>query len=382
MITIYTFTLFSLASATVAITEEDTSSSYYAPRSNQTKLLEPTSYFQEKTRRIVDKANLISPDAVPVTNYPTIDISPWLDDSSAYYTDTERRAVVLQILEQATGSGSFNIIGHNISIDTLDRLQSSTERFFLRESITTKQKYALKTEAIQSGYISFGNEALSKIHETNNTYEQVDLREIYATIYPPSYSENILAPDYFQSVMSQYMEHLQPVEYALESILSEALQLKKGMSDDINLHTQSTQSTGMMKASHYPAMPVEYDDANANRLLAHSDWSSLTIIYSQEEGLEEIRDGRWVKVPMGKDELHVSIGELFTVWSNELFTNNVHRVSNRAANDRLSFAYFSGQGQKDGSKYMEPVVSADGREEPKFPIWSTITQMESYIKAL
>ena len=106
----------------------------------------------------------------------------------------------------------------------------------------------------------------------------------------------------------------------------------------------------------------------------------MTILYAQQDGLEEIRDGRWIKVPMNKGELHVSIGELYTVWSNELFTNNVHRVSSQAVDDRLSFAYFFGQGQKEGSKYMEPILAAN--EQPKFPIWSTLTQMATYSEAL
>lgn len=359
----YTLTLL-LSLATVAESSDKTQCT-----NNQTsQLLEPTTYFPVKTRQIVEAANALSPQAVPTNaKYPTINIAPWLKSSS---TDAERREIVLQVLDQARGAGSFNIIGHGVPTDVLDRLQSTSEQFF-GESITTKQEYTIKTAGSQTGYIPFAFEALSVIHQTDDIHELSDLRELYSVIYR---GDNILAPDYYQNTMDEYIEHLQKVEYALESIMSDALSSAKGVPAD--LHDREV--TGLLKVSHYPAMTPEYE--NANKLLAHSDWSSMTILYAQQDGLEEIRDGRWVKVPMRKGELHVSIGELYTVWSNELFTNNIHRVSNQAADDRLSFAYFFGQGLKEGSKYMEPVVAVS--EEPKFPIWSTLTQMKIYSEAL
>ena len=46
------------------------------------------------------------------------------------------------------------------------------------------------------------------------------------------------------------MEHLQSVEYALESIMSEALSIAKGVVD-VDLHEDSPLSTGLLKVSHY-----------------------------------------------------------------------------------------------------------------------------------
>lgn len=367
------FVLLSLAAAIFADNDDMQSCT---SNKQTTELLEPTTYFPLQTRQIVEAANEISLKAVPMPteDYPTIDIGPWLNSSS---TDSERRNVVLQVLEQSIAAGSFNIVGHQIPIDVLNRLESSSEQFFRGETITLKNEYIIQTPGSQTGYIPFANEALSIIHKTDHALELSDLRELYSVIYPPSYHTNIIAPDYFQTAMDDYMEHLQSVEYALESIMSEALSIAKGV-DDVDLHEDSPLSTGLLKVSHYTKQSSAY--LEANKLLAHSDWSSMTILYAQQDGLEEIRDGRWIKVPMNKGELHVSIGELYTVWSNDLFTNNVHRVSSQAVDDRLSFAYFFGQGQKEGSKYMEPILAAN--EQPKFPIWSTLTQMATYSEAL
>lgn len=374
----YTFKILSLTIAAATIVSAETSiinDEVQSCTSNKqtTQLLEPTSYFPQKTRQIVEAANNISTKAVSIDEYPTIDISPWLNSS---YTDSERRNVVLQVLEQATGAGSFNIVGHEVPINLLNRLESSAAQFFRGETIATKNGYIIQTPGSQTGYIPFANEALSIIHQTDHALELSDLRELYSVIYPPSYHTNIVAPDYFQIAMNEYMDILQSVENALESIMSQALTISKGV--EVDLHEDYPLSTGLLKVSHYTKQSSEYD--GANKLLAHSDWSSMTILYAQQDGLEEIRDGRWVNVPMNKGELHVSIGELYTVWSNELFTNNIHRVSSQAVDDRLSFAYFFGQGQKEGSRYMKPIVAAT--EVPKFPIWSTLTQMATYSEAL
>lgn len=152
------FILLSLAAAMVSADNDDIQSC--TSNKQATELLKPTTYFPLKTRQIVEAANEISPRAVTIDDYPTIDIGPWLNSSS---TDSERRNVVLQVLEQATGAGSFNIVGHQIPIDVLNRLESSSEQFFRGETITTKNEYIIQTPGSQTGYIPFANEALSII---------------------------------------------------------------------------------------------------------------------------------------------------------------------------------------------------------------------------
>ena len=157
------FILLSLAAMVSAVNNDDIQSC--TSNKQTTQLLEPTTYFPLKTRQIVDAANEISLKAVSIEDYPTIDIGPWLNSSS---TDSERRNVVLQVLGQATGAGSFNIVGHKIPIDVLNRLESSSEQFFRGETITTKNEYIIQTPGSQTGYIPFANEALSIIHQIDH----------------------------------------------------------------------------------------------------------------------------------------------------------------------------------------------------------------------
>lgn len=344
------------------------------------KKLEPHKYFPDIIKQKVKIANSISTRALPAdsTKYPVIDIHPWIDPSNS--SEELKLQVVHQVLEQATSNGSFNIVGHDISSDILDRLENSTKEFFSKEH---EEKMVYSSGNNKFGYVSNQQESVAAIHKTNNIHEQKDLREIYSLVYPPEMEDNMKGPDNFQEALDTYITKLQTVELALTKIFTAALSLAKGveLSDSYLVESEGESiSTGLLRASRYPSMPEDYNDAN--RLVAHSDWSSLTILYSRDRGLEEIRDGRWVEVPTtGQDELHVTIGEIFTMWSNGLFVNNIHRVSSQAEKDRLSFAYFLSQGQKCVEcEGIEPVCSKD--EVAKFPRVSTYSHINNYISAV
>jgi isopenicillin N synthase-like dioxygenase len=53
----------------------------------------------------------------------------------------------------------------------------------------------------------------------------------------------------------------------------------------------------MLRSARYTTPPKEYDDVN--RLMAHSDWGTLALLYSTTpKGLEEIQGGKWFDAGM------------------------------------------------------------------------------------
>ena len=80
----------------------------------------------------------------------------------------------------------------------------------------------------------------------------------------------------------------------------------------------------------------------------------------------------------------VNVGETYTMWSNGLFNNNIHRVSKEAKKGRISFPYFTSQGKRikkdDSTDFgISPICSSD--EEPRFPRVSTISHLRNYMSA-
>jgi len=337
----------------------------------------PHEYFDVKTHQAVDIANSFSHEAIPYpARYPSINIAPWVDPSS--YTAEDRLEVTQQVLSQAMSSGSFNIIGHNMSVELLDQIVTSSQQFF-DQTIEEKEEHKSVGNAF-AGYTPNQQEKLgSNVYKTEDTLESKgDLREIYGLIYPPKHPENIAAPSYFQNPLNDFIEQLQPIDIAMSKIFTAALSLAKGVDlPETYLHEADGSNGGALRVHRYPAMPDIYD--NSTRLSPHSDFGTLTIIYGNAAGLEEIRDGRWYKVPVNKEELHITVGQVMHIWSNGLFTDNIHRVSNKAEKDRVSFGYFLAQGQTTPGQGIAPVCNDN--EEPKFDVISTGKMIRRYVEA-
>mmetsp|Transcript_12227 Transcript_12227/g.20719 ORF Transcript_12227/g.20719 Transcript_12227/m.20719 type:complete len:382 (-) Transcript_12227:138-1283(-) len=331
-----------------------------APEKNATMISEPHKYFPTQIKHIVDAADAISPDAIGLPDdqsYPVIDISPWLNPFMS--SDKEREDVVNQVLEEATTVGSFNIIGHGIDDALFDRLYTAARGFF---SMSLKRKIRFSSGDNLIGYVANRNESVAAIHKSGSRKEQKDLRETFSMSSPPNNDGNVRGPHEFHNAMAEYIEQLQSVEKAIKQIFTAALSSAKGIDIPATyLKDVEEDATGLLRASRYPSTPGFED---ATKLLPHSDLGTITIVASSEEGLEEIRDGRWYKVPMRKGELHVSVGEVYTMWSNGLFKNNIHRVSKEAKRDRISFPYFTSQGKRTSNPGISPICS-DG-EEPRF----------------
>jgi isopenicillin N synthase-like dioxygenase len=349
--------------------------------SNATMISEPHKYFPTQIRRIVDAADAISPDAIDLPDkhsYPVIDISPWLNPSTSSVDEEDRQHVVNKVLKEAKTSGSFNIIGHGIEDTLFDRLYSSAESFFLM-SLEQKMQYSSGNNL--AGYVPYRNESVASINKLGSSKEQTDLRETFSMSYPPNVDGNVRGPQDFHDAMAEYIEQLQSVQVALKQIFTAALSSAKGIDLPITyLNDVEEGATGLLRAARYPSTPGFED---ATKLLPHSDFGTITIIASSEEGLEEIREGRWYKVPMGKGELHVNVGQIYSMWSNGLFQHSIHRVSKEAKEDRISFPYFTSQGKRSSVNDIDvgvsPVCSDD--EVIKFPRVSTLGHFRKYIGA-
>lgn len=337
---------------------------------------EPHEYFPAQIRDIVDAANRISPDAIELPNnhsYPVIDISSWMNPSASNTED--RQHVVEQVLAEAISSGSFNFIGHGIEDALFDRLYSSADSFF---SMSLEQKMLYHTGKNIVGYVADRTESVDSVYKSGNSKEQKDLRESYNMLYPPSSEGNFTGPSGFQDAMVEFTDHLLTVEVVLKQIFTAALSSAKGIElPTTYLKDVEEDTTGQLRVSRYTNTPGFED---AIKLLPHSDWGTLTIINSADEGLEEVRDGRWCKVPAKKGELHVNVGEMYAMWSNGLFKNNIHRVSSEAAMDRISFGYFTSQGTLTSNAGINPICSTG--EESKFPRASTKSHVMHYMNKL
>jgi isopenicillin N synthase-like dioxygenase len=341
-----------------------------APPAAPSKILDPNAYFSKMRAQAAQAADLRSPlsSFEAKQSYPVIDIGPWMHPSFSSHQEKEK--VVCQVLEQATNAGSFNIVGHGISEEFLCKAEKSTRDFF---KLPLFHKMTFSDQNRRGGYTS--------LQESMATFEQGEiaakgktyLRETYTMIchHHPDTAEddNIEGTLSFQQAQDELLEQLKPIDEALHQIFTAAVCIAKGVTIPLDHWRRSERTTGsrsgLLCMACYPALPPDLEDYH--KRTTHSDWSSLTILHaSSSEGLEEIRGGRWVGVPVRSGELHVQTGQLLSLWSNDLFKSNIHRVSSKAAVNSISMTYFANGAEEACPAGLDPICSQG--EWPKFKL--------------
>nr|XP_043620392.1 gibberellin 2-beta-dioxygenase 8-like [Erigeron canadensis] len=93
-----------------------------------------------------------------------------------------------------------------------------------------------------------------------------------------------------------------------------------------------------LRMSRYPACPVS---PHVFGLMPHTDSDFLTILNQDHiGGLQLLKNGKWIDVKPKREILIVIIGDLFQVWSNDVYKSVVHRVVANKHFERFSTAYF------------------------------------------
>lgn len=91
---------------------------------------------------------------------------------------------------------------------------------------------------------------------------------------------------------------------------------------------------------HYP--PVQVRDERAFGVAPHSDYGMITLLTQDPIGGLELRkrDGEWVGAPYIPGTFVINLGDMFKVWTNDLYVSNLHRVINRTGRERYSIPTF------------------------------------------
>ncbi|KAL2832315.1 hypothetical protein BJY01DRAFT_253880 [Aspergillus pseudoustus] len=97
-----------------------------------------------------------------------------------------------------------------------------------------------------------------------------------------------------------------------------------------------------LKLIKYPKMTTKPDVIP--RLSEHTDWGSLTLLFTESPGLE-VRDpnNQWHDVPVVPDGVIINIGDALSLWTGKQLKSTMHRISWEKVpmhQDRYSMSYF------------------------------------------
>ncbi|OQD74051.1 hypothetical protein PENDEC_c012G06844 [Penicillium decumbens] len=175
--------------------------------------------------------------------------------------------------------------------------------------------------------------------------------------------------------------------YSIEQLMLKTIAVGMGLEEDFFLRYHQTRSN-QCRLLHYP--PVEEEllrEGKAERIAAHSDFGTMTILFQDEVGGLEVEDihekGKFNPAPYIPGTAVVNIGDLLMRWSNDELKSTLHRVrapplavsdagfSGRITRPRYSIPYFISPDRDrvidclpgcygpDRPKKYEPIVSKD-----------------------
>lgn len=155
-------------------------------------------------------------------------------------------------------------------------------------------------------------------------------------------SDNI--PDWFDTPKRQAIEDFKSECYELSGALMSCFAVRLGLDKSYFKESHLQKAPGnTLKLIKYPRLEKTSNDIP--RLSEHTDWGSITFVFTDRAGLE-IRDpnNKWFHIPVVPEGIVVNIGDALSLWTDRGLKSTMHRITwtNLPLDkDRYSIAYFT-----------------------------------------
>jgi isopenicillin N synthase-like dioxygenase len=285
-----------------------------------------------ETLKIVDKAERGS-KARPANMHevPILDLSN-LQAGLPY----EELATKLRL--SCINIGFAYIVNHGVPEELIDRMFDVSRRFF---SLPTEEKLKVKLNRFKRGYARQGinqhpgyEPDLKEFYEFANDRPLTDPK-VLADL--PMHGPNLWPADHpwLREACDAYFNEMMSLGHRLLPVFSQSL----GMPRDY-LSSFFLDAMGIGRLFRYP--PSKAVKADVFGAAPHTDYGALTILAQDPIGGLEVRtrSGEWIAAPYIKGTLVINLGDLFRVWTNDLYVSTLHRVVNNAGKERYSVPFF------------------------------------------
>lgn len=272
---------------------------------------------------------------------PVIDVSTFVDGDDA----AARARVAREIRSACVNIGFFYITGHGIPQAELDEIVDWSHRFF---ALPTDRKMALHKDLSprKIGYMQVGG-----TNPDANPDRAPDLKENF-NMCREAMAGEATEGNFFVGE-SQWPEagELPGFETFMKAHLAKRAALTRGLAHGFALSLDLGENFfdeshhhhgGILLLNYYPSLDPAAMSRTQWSNSPHSDYGSFTLLSQDDVGGLQVRnvDGAWIDVPPIADTFVVNIGDLFAVWTNDLYTPNLHRAVNVSGRARVSVPYF------------------------------------------
>ncbi|TKA81615.1 hypothetical protein B0A55_03553 [Friedmanniomyces simplex] len=302
-----------------------------------------------------------SPDIVSGA-IPIVDFSRWHTNTSK----ADQFSVARDLTDACRTVGFVYITNHGLPQPLLDQAFNAAKRLF---SLTHEEKMQAPHPdgpEVHRGYSFPGLEKVSQYaggdDEVGEQLRQVsDCKESYEIgSEENSQQPNVWLPEAtlpgFRAFTTEFYWECNKV--ALEIL--RALAMGIGLEDPEYLLRYHSGHNNQLRLLHYPPIPAaELESRSVARMPAHSDWSTMTMLFQDDCGGLEVADprtpGKFIPATPVKGACVVNVGDLLMRWSNDYLISTLHRVTLPPLSDR-----FEGEHRMTRARYSIPYfVTAD-----------------------
>ena len=280
---------------------------------------------------------------------PVIDIAPFLKGGSLSEKDrAERAAVARELRRVCIDIGFFYLLGHGIGEAELEEALARGRDFF-RLPLAEKEK--LRFNQARFGYFPLGG--TSEYGKTGDLKERFSCTREATPGEPAegnfgagqsSWPDERVLPG-FRDFFTAHIQKRAALTRALAQVFALSLDLPQDYFDAAFRHLGC-----VLMFNYYPKIAQAAADKDPHSIepgrwsfSPHTDYGAFTLLLQDELGGLQVRNsaGAWIDVTPLKGSFVINIGDMFAMWTNDLYKSSLHRVMNGSDAERISLALFT-----------------------------------------
>jgi isopenicillin N synthase-like dioxygenase len=307
-----------------------------------------------------------APGRKAVKRLPVIDLSPFVERRGL----EERRAVARALREACIDIGFFYLIGHGIADREFDDVIAMGHRFF-ELPLAEKMKLHSNKSPGRLGYRGMGGP-----NPEANPDKSPDIKERFhmsREVLPgepdegrrnaglSQWPDDTVLPG-FADLLRNHIRGRCEVARHLARAFALSLDLQESHFDEMYRYL-----SGNLVINYYPAVDRTKLREAQWGFSPHTDYNAFTLLHQDSLGGLQVLNatGEWIDALPIQGAMVVNIGDLFQIWTNDLYTSTLHRVFNRSPEGRISVPLFA---SPNGATLIQCLETCTGPgNPPRYP---------------
>ncbi len=296
-----------------------------------------TALFAEFDDRFQQNDARLGIERAALDEIPTIDFTPFVTPSSP----AARREVARQLRAACIDIGFFYLANHGVSAAEMDEVHSRALDLF--EMAPEKKERMYKLPGQRQGIMRIGG-------DSPNPDPATDLKEVYGMMREVEPGEpeagrmgagHTKWPDEadlpgFKAFMQDQIRKRTAISQRLVRAFALSLDLPEDHFDAMHRFLGCSFVLNWYPPFRGKRLPTQWS------ISPHSDYGSFTLLSQDALGGLQVRNaaGTWIDVPPVPGTFVVNIGDLFAIWTNDLYLPSLHRALNMSDASRISSPFF------------------------------------------